>query len=259
MALGNIAFAWLSQHQVPILPAFLLVAALATAAGTVNGFLVVAFGLPSLAVTLGALGAYRALALLLGGNEGYADFSDAYVWLGSASLGPLPLSLVLLASIFAAFAALLHATVFGRMLYTIGSNAVTARMSGIRVGRVKVITFALAGFMGGIASLVYIGQYQSARADNAGDMLLLIVTVVVLGGVDIFGGSGTPLGLLLSLLLLGTLKNGMGLANISGPLQTLVIGLVLVISVLATQSNWRLTHLLPGSTRRTRDREASRP
>ena len=80
------------------------------------------------------------------------------------------------------------------------------------------------------------GQYQSARADNATDMLLLIVTAVVLGGVDIFGGRGRVVGVLLSLLLLGTLQNGMGLINLPGPVQTLAIGALLIGSVLIAQS-----------------------
>jgi rhamnose transport system permease protein len=78
---------------------------------------------------------------------------------------------------------------------------------------------------------VYIGQYQSARADNASDMLLPVLAAVMLGGVDIFGGRGNVVGLALSLLLIGTLKNGMGLANVSGPTQDFVTGLVLVVAV----------------------------
>ena len=93
--------------------------------------------------------------------------------------------------------------------------------------------------MSGLASLVYIGQFQSARADNASEILLFIVTAVVLGGVDIFGGRGNVLGILLSLLLLGTLKNGMGLANVAGSVQTLVIGTLLIVSVLIAQANPR--------------------
>jgi rhamnose transport system permease protein len=98
------------------------------------------------------------------------------------------------------------------------------------------VAFTIAGAMSGLASLVYIGQFQSARADNASDMLLFTVTAVVLGGVDIFGGRGNVVGLILSLLLLGTLENGMGLANVSGSVQTLAIGTVLIVSVLIAQA-----------------------
>ena len=241
MALGNVLFAQLSAAGVPLPEALPVVFLVTTAAGALNGALVVAFGLPSLAVTLGAMGAYRALALLVAGQGGYAGFSDPYIWLGSASVGNVPASLLLVGLMVGAMALVLHATVFGRGLYVVGNNAKAATMSGLRTGALKVATFAIAGAMSGLASLVYIGQFQSARADNASDILLFVVTAVVLGGVDIFGGSGNVGGVALSLVLLGILKNGMGLANYPGPVQTLVIGSLLLLSVLIPRipSLWR--------------------
>jgi rhamnose transport system permease protein len=202
-------------------------------------------------VTLGAMGAYRALALLLGGQESFAGFPDAYIWLGSGLTlgGTLPVSLLVLLAVFAILALVMHGTLFGRYCYTIGSNARAAAFSGVRVRAAKVAAFGLGGLLAGLASLVYIGQYQSARADNASDMLLFIVTAVVLGGVDIFGGRGRVAGVLLALLLLGTLKNGMGLANFAGPVQTLVIGALLVAAVLIGQAD---TSTLKGRLRWTR-------
>jgi len=100
---------------------------------------------------------------------------------------------------------------------------------------VKVAAFAAAGAITGVAALVYVGQFESARADNAGEILLFVVAAVTLGGVDVFGGRGHVAGVFLALLLLGTLKNGMGLANVPGPVQTLVIGGVLVVSVAIPQ------------------------
>ena len=253
LAVANILFARLSETDVPIGLAFPAVLMLATAAGAFNGLLVVSFALPSLAVTLGTMGAWRALALLFGGQEGYAGFDASYIWLGSAAFFDflVPASLLLMTLVFVAVAFVMHRTVFGRVLYVVGSNPEAARFSGIRVGLGKIAAFAIGGFMAGVASLVYIGQYQSARADNASDLLLLIVTAVVLGGVDIFGGRGRAVGVFLALLLLGTLRNGMGLANFPGPVQTLVIGLLLVGSVLAGQSGGRLLTLLRFNDRRS--------
>lgn len=236
LALGNILFMQMAIAHVSVWFAVPIVLAICAGAGLFNGMLVVAFGLPSLAVTLGAMGAYRALALLLAGQEGFADFSDDYLWLGSTLIGGvLPASLVLVAAAALVFAFVMHGTVLGRSFFVCGLNMRAALMSGVRVKRVKAAAFAIGGAMAGLASLVYIGQFQSARADNASDMLLFVVTAVVLGGVDIFGGRGNVVGVLLSLLLLGTLKNGMGLANVPGSVQTLVIGTLLIISVLIAQ------------------------
>ena len=236
LALGNILFMQLAIAHVPVwlaMPTVLVVCALA---GLLNGLLVVAFGLPSLAVTLGAMGAYRALALLLAGQEGFADFPDDYLWLGSTLIGGvLPASLLLVAVAALILAFVMHGTVLGRSFFACGLSMRAALMSGVRVRRVKTTAFAIGGALAGLASLVYIGQFQSARADNASDILLFVVTAVVLGGVDIFGGRGNVVGVLLSLLLLGTLKNGMGLVNIAGSVQTLVIGTLLIVSVLIAQ------------------------
>lgn len=242
MTLCNILFARMSEFGVPLALAAPVAVVVGGAIGAFNGGLVVAFALPSLAVTLGTMGAIRALALLFGGQEGYAGFDQSYIWLGSAAWFDylVPVSLVLLVVVFAGFAVVMHGTTFGRLAFLTGAGPEVVRFTGIRTWAVKVAGFAIGGAMAGLASLVYIGQYQSARADNATDILLLIVTAVTLGGVDIFGGRGRVAGVFIALLLLGTLRNGMGLANMAGPVQTLVIGLLLVGSVLASQFAQRI-------------------
>jgi rhamnose transport system permease protein len=129
---------------------------------------------------------------------------------------------------------LLHATRFGRYVYAIGSNREAARFSGIPVARVRVTVFALSGFMAGCAGIVYLGFFGSVQADAAsGSELIDVVTAVVLGGVDIFGGSGSIPGVLLALILVAELRNGMQLDNLSGATQDMVIGGLLVGAILA--------------------------
>lgn len=94
------------------------------------------------------------------------------------------------------------------------------------------MAYMLAGGLAGVAALVWIGQYGSARGDNADGAILFVVTAVVLGGVDINGGRGAIPGVVLALFLLGTMRNGMGLANIAGPTQTVVLGGLLIVGVL---------------------------
>jgi rhamnose transport system permease protein len=238
LTLGNIIFARMSEAGAPLAVAFPIVLSVCTVIGLANGLLVVRLGLPSLAVTLGTMGAIRALALLFGGQEGYAAFDASYIWLGSATWFDylVPVSLVVMMAVFAAFFVLMHMSTFGRLAFVVGTSALAATYSAIDAGRVKVAGFAIGGACAGLASLLYIAQYHSARPDNANDILLLIVTAVTLGGVDIFGGRGRVIGVFLALLLLGTLRNGMGLANIAGPVQILVVGLLLVGSVLANQA-----------------------
>ncbi|MGE5598616.1 MAG: ABC transporter permease subunit, partial [Bacteroidota bacterium] len=256
MAIGNVLFAELSQAGVPLYLALPTVILACTTLGTINGLLVVSYNLPSMAVTLGTMGAYRAIALLIGGVGGYASgaFQGSYLWLGSTYLfGTLPVSLILLLVLVAVLALVMHKTVFGRLLYAVGNNRIATRFSGHNVPGIIVSAYAAAGAMAGLAALVFVGQFESARSDNASSILLFIVACVVLGGFEASGGKGKVIGLLLSLLFVGTLQNGMGLANIPGPVQTTIIGCILIGAVWAPALWSKIGDLI----RRRRNKAAS--
>jgi len=241
LAVGTILLAKLALLHVPLGVAIAALVATGALLGFLNGLLVASFGLPSLAVTLGTMGAYRGIAFIVGTEEGYTDFDPGYLWLGETALrGIVPVSLLLFALAVVLFAVGVHATVFGRRLFAIGGSLEASRFTGLRVTRIKIQTYVLSGVVSALAALVWIGQYGSARADNADGVILLVITAVVLGGVDINGARGTVLGVTFSVLLLGTLTNGMGLANIPGPTQTVVFGSLLVLSVLVSNVvRWR--------------------
>jgi rhamnose transport system permease protein len=233
LAFGTVLFSKFSSFGAPIWFAVPLVAAACAALGALNGLLVARMNLPSLAVTLGTMGAYRGLAFILGSEMGYTSFDDSYLFVGSEKLfGALPLSFVLFLAIALIVGALMWRTVFGRRCYAVGLNKEAAWAAGIDVAGLKIKAYALAGGLAGLAALVWIGQYGSARGDNADGAILFVVTAVVLGGVDINGGRGGILGVVLALFLLGTMRNGMGLANIAGPTQTIVLGALLIVGVL---------------------------
>jgi rhamnose transport system permease protein len=164
---------------------------------------------------------------------GYTDFNDSYLYVGSEqAFGSVPVSFILFLAIAVAVGVLMRRTVFGRRCYAIGLNREASWAAGIDVAHIKIMAYMLAGGLAGVAALVWIGQYGSARGDNADGAILFVVTAVVLGGLDINGGRGAILGVVLALFLLGTMRNGMGLANIAGPTQTIVLGGLLIIGVL---------------------------
>jgi rhamnose transport system permease protein len=207
----------------------------ATALGLFNGLLVAVVGLPSLAVTLGTLAAYRGLAFLIHSGEGVATFPTGFTNLGIGYVWgqQLPVALLVFLGTAIALGFLLHATRFGRYVYAVGSNKEAARYSGIPVTRVRMAVFGISGLMAGVAGFVYIGFFGSSRADAADGSLLDVVTAVVLGGVDIFGGSGSIIGVVLSVVLIAELRNGMQLDNIGGDTQNIVIGCLLLGAILA--------------------------
>jgi rhamnose transport system permease protein len=207
----------------------------ATALGLFNGLLVAVLGLPSLAVTLGTLAAYRGLAFLIHSGEGVATFPTGFTNIGIGYVWgqQVPIALLVFLGTAVALGFLLHATRFGRYVYAVGSNREAARYSGIPVTRVRMAVFGISGFMAGVAGLVYIGFFGSSRADAADGSLLDVVTAVVLGGVDIFGGSGSIVGVVLAVVLIAELRNGMQLDNIGGDTQNIVIGCLLLGAILA--------------------------
>ena len=115
----------------------------------------------------------------------------------------------------------------------LGNGVEAARYSGVKVKQVKMALFGVSGFVAALAGLLYAARLGSVRGDMAFGFELDIITIVLLGGVSIFGGSGSLLGVGLSIFLILNLRNGMGLANITGNTQTSVIGALLIFSVLA--------------------------
>jgi rhamnose transport system permease protein len=231
LAVGAVLLARMSQAGVPLVVGLVITLAVCAALGAINGLLVAVAGLPSLAVTLGTLGAYRGIAYILAGDSGITGISAEYTQLGSTWVAIVPATVVLALVIAAVFAVLMGTTRFGRASYAIGNSPKASRLGGIAVARNRVIAYALAGAMSGLAGLVWVSQYQSARGDNADGTILFVITAVVLGGVSIKGGSGRALGVVLALILLATLQTGMRLANVPGTSQTLVVGLLLVASI----------------------------
>jgi rhamnose transport system permease protein len=236
LAVCTVLLAKASAAGTPLPLALLGIFGVAGALGAVNGLLVARLRLPALAVTLGTMGAYRGLAFIIGSEVGYTGFDGTYRWLGSATVGGLaiPVMLFLFAAMLVTFVVVVHFTTFGRRCQAIGSNASAVAYSGIDVVRNKVVAYVVAALTAALGAWIFVGQFGSARGDNANGVILAIITSVVLGGVDINGGRGTVVGVFLATLFLWTLRNGMGLANIAGPIQQLIIGVLLLTSVLVS-------------------------
>jgi rhamnose transport system permease protein len=234
MGLAAAVMAWLFQLGVP-LPLAIIAAMVAGAfAGLNNGFWIAYLGLPSLAVTLAGLIGYRGMARILLEDRAVGNYPEWFNALGQQPLlGPLTLSIVIFLILFIAIAVVLHRSALGRLIYVMGNSLETARYSGVRVKPIKLVLFVASGVVAALAGLLYAARLGSVRGDIAQGFELDIITMVLLGGVSIFGGSGNLIGVGLSILVILNLRNGMGLANITGNTQTSVIGALLILSVLA--------------------------
>jgi len=231
LASAILGFLWAAGVPLWIgIPLVLIVGALG---GLMNGLLVARGGLPSLVVTLGTLALFRGLALIVLGPRGISDFPPEFTELGfghvPGTLVPWPfvifLGLALLLGI------VLHRTWIGRQVYAIGKNTGAARFSGVRVMRVKVSLFVLSGLIAALAGIILTSRLSSARADAGSGMTLTVVTVVLLGGVNIFGGSGTIPGVVLAVLAVAVMQNALRLAHVTVEVQSIALGLLLILSV----------------------------
>jgi rhamnose transport system permease protein len=222
---------WENGFSIPVGIAAGLLAGLA--AGAFNGFWIAYMGLPSLAVTLAGLIGYRGVARILLEDRSIGNFPDWFDRLGQQPiLGPLPLSLIIFIVLYIIALVILQFSGFGRYVYVIGNSQQVARYSGVKVQRVKMILFMASGLLSALAGLLFAARLGSVRGDLAMGFELDIITMVLLGGVSIFGGTGTLIGVGLSILLILNLRNGMSLANLSGHIQTGVVGVLLILSVL---------------------------
>jgi rhamnose transport system permease protein len=235
MGLAAAVMAFLFQYGGAPMPLAIIGGLAAGAlAGMINGFWVAYVGLPSLAVTLAGLIGFRGIARILIEDRAVGGYPAWFNALGQRPLvGPLTLSILIFFALFALVAVILHRSAFGRLVYVIGNNLQAARYSGVRVARKKLVLFTASGLVAALAGILYAARLGSVRGDTAEGFELDIITMVLLGGVSIFGGSGSILGVGLSILVILSLRNGMGLANITGNTQTSVIGALLILSVLA--------------------------
>ncbi len=233
MGMSAAVLAFLHAQGAPFPFAILTALGAGALVGGFNGFWISYVGLPSLAVTLAGLIGYRGVARILLGDRSVGNFPDWFDRLGQQPLlGPFPLALIVFFILLIIAIVVLQYSAFGRYVYVIGNNREVARYSGVQVRRVKLTLFITSSFVAAWAGVLLAARLGAVRGSTAEAFELDIITMVLLGGVSIFGGTGTLVGVLLSILVVLNLRNGMSLANITGNTQTGVIGVLLILSVL---------------------------
>ena len=233
MGLSACALGWFVESGMPMTMALIASITIGAIGGAFNGFWITVVKLPSLVVTLAMLIGFRGLARVLIGDRSIKMFPQWFEDLGQQPLFlNIPFSVMIFMALLICVVIILEYTGFGRHIYTIGINQNVALYSGINVARVKMLLFIFSGIISAIAGILYAARLGTVRGDMGLGFELDIITIVLLGGVSIFGGSGSIYGVILSILIVLYLRNGMSLSNITGHLQTGVIGVLLILSVL---------------------------
>ncbi len=233
MALSAYLFAYAMSFEWPMWICVAIAIGSGLVMGAINSILIIGLQLPSIIVTIGTLTLYRGLAQVIAGDKSIR-VPEWYIGIDKVQiLGlPAPDLIFILAALALAF--LLGMTVWGRQIYQTGTNETAAIYAGIRTRRIKAILFLATGVIAAIAGMIFISRLGSVRYDLGIGGELQMVLMAMLGGTYIFGGRGTILGTFLAALLLSVISTGMTTANLLPATQLCVLGVLLVLSIIAT-------------------------
>lgn len=205
------------------------------AVGMVNGLFVTVLRLPSFLVTLATMGLVAGLARSITDLKAVAVFDETFVAVfGSGDVGPIPSLLLWTLGAVAVGHFVYRHRRFGAHVLATGDNAAAARVTGIRVDRVKLAVLVLSAVAAALAGLLYTGRLQGANYNLGSSDLLLVIAAVVIGGTRLFGGSGSVIGALVGSLIMGMLNNGLILAGLSASEQLVAQGVLLLLAISVT-------------------------
>ncbi len=197
--------------------------------GGVNGLIITRLRIEPLIATLATSFIYGSLATALAGDTPPSGFPDSFNRLGAGAIGDIvPYQILLFGVLAILFSLVMSRSKFGRKIVMIGYSPDAARYSGVRVGRILVGAYVISGAMAALAGIVLAAYYSAVRADMGDVLLLSTITMVVLGGVSIFGGEGSIFGVVIAVLVLGFLRQGMLIAGFSDMLTTMLTGAILL-------------------------------
>lgn len=228
----NVVCAYLMMYAgVPPLLAILISLTVSAAIGYLNGVLVTMAKMPPLIVTLAVQGILYGVSYILTSSHSIAGFPDSFRFIGQGYIGFLPVPVVLMVLVLILGWFILNKTYFGRYIYAIGGNDDVARLSGIRVDRIRRIVYTLGGFFAGISGIIFLSRLMSGQANTGAGFEMDVLTALVLGGVSINGGSGKIFNAIMGVAIIGVLNNGLVLINVNQHVQEVIKGVVLVAAV----------------------------
>jgi rhamnose transport system permease protein len=233
MALSACLFAYAQQAGVPMPIAIAIGIGAGVLMGLFNGLMVIGLQLPSIIVTIGTLTLYRGLAQVIAGDKSIR-VPEWFIGINNQVIAGVPVPVIIFVVLSIVLGIVLGTTIFGRQIYLIGTNEVAARHAGVRSNRIKMILFVLMGLASAVAGLMTASRLGSVRYDLGLGGELQMVLMAMLGGTYIFGGRGTILGTFLAAWLLVIVTSGMIVANWLPAYQLCVLGILLIVSIVAT-------------------------
>lgn len=220
------------NHQWPLWLAALAVTVLGTMIGMGAGLIRARLNVPSFIVTLALFSALSGLALLITDAIPIPVSDIGFARWGNGSFIGIPIPALIMLLAFGIFWMLANRTAFGRSVYAIGGNAEAARLSGIPVARVRAFIFALTGFLAAVSGLLQTSQLGAGNPSIGTGVEFAVITAVIVGGANLYGGRGTMVGTLLGVVFIGVLNNGMVLLGINSYAQYVANGFIVLLAVM---------------------------
>lgn len=235
VALSSVLMAVSYNAGLPMGASIVLCLIVGTACGFINGLILAKFNeLPSMIVTLSTMTIYRGIALIILKDQSSGNFPYWFNFLGWGYVASIPFMIVMFVIFAVVFGVILHKTSFGRQLYAMGNNIKACQYSGIKTGRNKIIVYTLLGLMAGVTALFLASRMGSTRPNVAVGYELEVIAMAVLGGFSTSGGKGNIIGAVIATFVIGFLRYGLGLINVSSQVILIIVGLLLIGSVLAS-------------------------
>lgn len=218
---------------VPMGAAIVICLLTGTLCGFINGFILTRFKeLAPMIVTLGTQILYRGIAAMILKDQASGGFPEWFSEIYWGSFGKIPYMLIVFIVLAVVFGVILHKTPFGRRVYAIGSNRVASRYSGVQVDRIRLIIYTLTGTMSAVTAIFLTSRMGSTRPNIAMSYELDAIAMVVLGGISTSGGKGRFAGAVISIFIIGFLRYGLGLINVSSQIMLIIIGTLLIGAVM---------------------------
>lgn len=209
------------------------------ACGVLNGALITKAKLPPFIATLGMMSVARGLAFALTGGETIRNLPPEFLAMGQNSLLGIPIPIVIMILFALVIGTLLRTTRWGRYVYAIGGNEEAALYSGVSVDNVKLMVYGLCGLAAGIAGVLFTSRFGVGQSTSGLGYELDVIAAAVIGGISLSGGRGTILGAIIGSLLMGILRNGLVLLNVSAYWQQVAIGVVIILAVVLDRKTKR--------------------
>ncbi len=222
----------MAQFDVPWPLAIVLVLVLGVVIGLINGLIITLTGVAPLIVTLSMMTILNGVSYLLSKGLPISGFPSGFSVLGQGAVIGIPISVIVLALVWAIGYFIANQTYIGRYFYAIGNNVEAARLSGVNTRRTLLLVYAVSGLFTAVGAILLLSRLNSAQSATGAGFEFSVLTACVLGGVSVMGGRGSLFGAFIGVLIVGVLDNGLVLLNVSEYVQLVIKGLILLVAVI---------------------------